>query len=71
MLVASATNTNLATKHEKAEHVPKLAYVKKKRVNWIGAITIVQVRSYAITIRLFVNLPLQFPLYRTDAILYA
>ena len=70
MLAASATNTNLATKHEKAEHVPKLAYVKK-RVNWIGAITIVQVRSYAITIRLFGNMPLQFSLYRAHAIFYS
>ena len=40
-------------------------------VNWIRAITILRVRSSAITIRLFGNVPLQIHLYPARAILYA
>ena len=70
MLVASATNTKFATKHEKAGTCAKTS-IREERVNWIGAITIVQVQSYAITIRLFGNMTLQFPLYRAHAIFYS
>ena len=40
-------------------------------VNCIGAIIIVQVQSYVITIRLFGTTPLQFSLYRAHAIFYS
>ena len=37
----------------------------------IGAIIIIHVRSYVITIRLFGTTPLQFSLYRAHAIFYS
>ena len=43
----------------------------KLRVNWFCAITIWQVQRSAITIRIIGYVPLQFSLYRADAILYA
>ena len=41
-----------------------------KRVNWIGAITNIQLQKYIITIRLFKVMPLQFSLYLRCGILY-
>ena len=40
-------------------------------VNWIHVITILQVQSSAITIRLFRNMPLLFLLYLARTIFYA